>query len=151
MHIRRRFLCLFILLGFVIGVAQESSGAGPGHQSLKIGFVMQGSITDHGLNYVSNLGRLYLQAHLPDVQTTLVENLQEDAQSEHALEKMIIQGNHLLFSTSLGFLESAQRVAMRHPEVIVMQNGASGKLENMGGYAAYSYEPLYVVGMVAGR
>lgn len=67
------------------------------------------------------------------------------------MEKMIAQGNRLIFSTSYGYLEPAERVAKRHPDVIIMQTWRPSKVKNMGYYAAYQYEPMYAVGMVAGK
>jgi basic membrane protein A len=102
---------------------------------------MVGPVNDFGYNYSHNLGRLYLQSHLPNVQTTFAENIPENAEVERVMEKMIAAGNRLIFSTSFGYLEPAERVAKRHPEVVIMQTWRPGQPKNMGCYVACQYEP----------
>jgi len=118
---------------------------------LKIGFVLVGAANDAGYNYEHNQGRLFLQSHLPNVETSVVESVPESAEAGRVMEKMIAQGNRLIFSTSYGFLEPAERVAKNHPDTIFMQTWRPSKLKNMGCYAAYQFEPLYAVGIVAGK
>lgn len=144
----RQLAASFLLLIFV---AVQAPGADGADKPLKIGFVMVGPVSDYGYNYAHNLGRLYVQSHLPNVQTTVVENVPESAEAERVMEKLISQGHRLIFSTSYGYLEPAERVAKRHPEIIIMQTWRPSQLKNMGCYAAYQYEPLYAVGVVAGK
>ena len=120
-------------------------------ETLKIGVITVGPVADYGYNYCHNLARLYVQSHLPDVQTTLVEKVPESAEVERVMEKMIAQGNRLNFSTSYGYLEPAERVAKRHPDVIIMQTWRPSAIKNLGMFAAYKYQALYAVGVVVGR
>lgn len=122
-----------------------------GAKPLKIGFITVGPVSDYGYNYSHNLGRLYLQSHLAGVETTIVEKIPENGEAERVMEKLIANGNRLLFSTSYGYLELAERVAKRHPNVIIMQPWRPSSLKNMGMYAAHEYEPFYALGIVAGR
>jgi basic membrane protein A len=121
---------------------------------LKVGFIMVGSLNDLGWNYQHNLGRLYMQSKLKgQVETTAVENVPESGEVERVMEKMIAQGNKLIFATSYGYLEPALRVAARHPEIIIMQCGRpnTSLMKNVGTYFGNYYEPFYVAGLVAGR
>jgi basic membrane protein A and related proteins len=121
---------------------------------LKVGFIMVGPIADQGWNYAQEQGRLYLESMLHGrVETTMAERVPESAEVERVMEKMIAQGNRLIFATAYGYLEPAQRVAARHPEVIIMQCGRSNPVpaKNIGTYFINHYELAYVVGMVAGR
>lgn len=120
-------------------------------QPLKIGFVMVGPVTDCGYNQQHDAGRKYLESQIANVKTTVVEKIPESAEAERVMEKLIAQGNKLIFSTSYGYLEPAQRVARRHPDVKIMQTWRDAGMKNMGCYAAYQYQPLYVVGLVAGK
>ena len=149
MHMQRLITSLLILLSFALsGAAQSADKTG---KPLKVAFVLVGPVSDYGYNYAHNLGRLYLQSHLPNVETTVAEKVPESAEAERVMEKMIAQGNRLIFSTSYGYLEPAERVAKRHPEVIIMQTWRPSKQKNVGMYAAYQYQPLYAAGVVAGR
>jgi len=82
---------------------------------------MVGPVNDNGYNYAHNLGRLYLQANLKNVETTLAENIPENSEVERVMEKMIAKGNRLIFSTSYGYVEPAERLAKRHPNVVIIQ------------------------------
>jgi basic membrane protein A len=135
---------------FLFSVPIARSADQPG-KPLKIGFIMVGPVSDYGYNYAHDQARQYLKAHLPNVETTVAEAIPESGEVERVMEKMIAQGNRLIFSTSYGYLEPAQRVAKRHPDVTIMQTWRPAPEKNMGMYAAYQYEPLYAVGMVAGK
>lgn len=138
------FLLVLLLAGGGICADQPD-------KPFKIGFILVGPTSDYGYNHAHNLGRLYLQSHLPNVQTTLVEKVPESAEVERVMEKMIAQGNRLIFSTSYGYLEPAERVAKRHPEITIMQAWRPSRLKNIGCYAAEQYQPIYAVGVVAGK
>jgi len=151
MRIQVWLICLVILIGFASGVGRAGMCTEQSKEPFKIAFIMSGPVSDYGYNYAHNVGRLYLQSHLTNVETSMVENVPESAEVERVMEKLIAQGNRLLFCTSYGYLEPAEKVARRHPDVTIMQGFRSTSLKNMGGYAVDLYEPLYAVGMVAGK
>ena len=96
-------------------------------------------MSDWGWNYAHNQGRLYLESKMPNqIKTTIAENIPENSDAERVMEKMIAQGNRLIFTTSHGFLEPAEKVAARHPNVVFMQLGRSSSLKNIG-----AYYPMY--------
>lgn len=149
-------LAFCLALGLTLGPTEKpglAAPAGPTNTGapLKIGFVLVGPASDFGYNYSHDQGRQYLQAHVKNIETTVAERIPESAEAERVMEKLIAKGNKLIYSTSYGYLEPAQRVAKRHKDVIIMQTWRPGNLPNMGCYAAYQYQPLYVVGMVAGK
>jgi basic membrane protein A len=128
--------------------------AGAGDQPLKVGFIMDGPISDQVWNFAHNQGRLYLESNLHGrVQTNFVEKVPETAESERVMEKLIAQGNKLIFATSYGYLEPVLRVAARHPDVLFMYCGRCNPkpMKNVATYFARYHEPLYVAGVVAGR
>lgn len=126
-------------------------------QPLKIGFIMVGPVSDYGWNYAHDQGRKYIETQLKgQVQTTVAESIPESAEVERVMEKMIAQGNKLIFATSYGYLEPAVRVAKRHPDVTVMHCGRSTQnmMKNVGSYGidfADHFHASYVAGMIAGR
>jgi basic membrane protein A len=67
---------------------------------------------------------------------------------------MINRGAKILFATSYGHLQAAQKVAADHPDVVVVQQGnvISGKIApNIGTYFGTVYEPVYLAGIAAGK
>ena len=121
-------------------------------QPLKVGFVYVSSVSDLGWTMAHDQGRQYLEKTLGGrVQTTVAENIPETAQVERVVEKMIAQGNKLIFSTSYGYLEPVLRVAARHPDVIFMQCQRYSRAKNVGTYFASQQDPMYIAGFVAGK
>jgi basic membrane protein A len=124
----------------------------PGGEKLKVGFITVGPITDWGYNYAHNQARLYIDANASnDFQTTIAENVPESGEVERVMERMIADGNKLIFPTSYGYLEPALRVAAKHPDVIFMHCGGFKNSTNLGTYFAYIHEPMYLSGIAAGK
>lgn len=142
------FLALFSAsTPWPIALAAESNV-----QPLKIGFVTVGPVTDWGWNYAHDQGRIFLEKQMPGkVQTTVLEKIPESGEVERVMEKLIAQGNRLIFSTSYGYLEPALRVAKRHPEVVFMQSARPATASNLGSYVGSLYQTMYVSGIVAGK
>jgi basic membrane protein A len=131
-------------------VAQPSDAADS--QPLKVGFVYVSSVKDLGWSEAHDRGRQYLEKALGDrVRTTIAENIPETGEVERVVEKMISQGNKLIFSTSYGYLEPVLRVAARHPEVVFMQCQRHSSAKNVGTYFADQHDPMYTAGYVAGK
>jgi len=123
-------------------------------EPLKIGFILVGRGNDMGWNYAHNQGRLFLEkAMAGKVTTTVIENVPESAEVERVIEKLIAQGNKLIFTTSYGYLEPALRAAGRHSDVIVMQcqRSVPPSVKNVGTYDVRQFEPNYAAGIVAGK
>jgi basic membrane protein A len=133
------------------------AGAAIDKGPLKVGFIMVESVSDYGWNWAHDQGRLFMESKLPNqVKTSVAENVPESAEVERVMEKMIAQGNKLIFATSYGYLEPAWRVAARHPDVIIMHCGRPNPhpMKNIGSYGicfGNHYNPDYVAGVVAGR
>src|ERR1700722_3851564 len=131
-----------------ITTAGQARAEGP----LKIGFVYISSVSDLGWTQAHDEGRKFLEKTMNGraqrVQTTIAENVPETAQVERVVEKMIAQGNKLIFSTSYGYLEPVLRVAARHPDVIFMQCQRHSSAKNVGTYFASQQDPMYIAGFV---
>jgi basic membrane protein A and related proteins len=142
-----------LIAGLLLGVTCCLGTSAADEQSpLKVGFLCVGSVNDNGWNFAHNRGRLNLERSLgKKVQTTIAEKIPESAEAERVMEKMIAQGDKLIFSTSYGYLEPATRVAARHPDVTFMQVNRFAQEKNLGTYFSWQYQPMYVAGVVAGR
>jgi len=145
---------LVVSLVAALLVTGAKNFAATGSNPLKVGFITTGSINDFGFNYSHEQGRLYLQSALPNqVETSIVENIPENAEVERVMEKMVAQGTRLIFSTSYGFFDPALRVVARHPNVTILQCGreSPNPIKNFATYNARAYEAMYVAGIVAGK
>jgi basic membrane protein A and related proteins len=140
------------LLASLLSLSEPPASAS-GEQPLRVGFVMVGPVSDHGWNYAHDQGRRFLEAKMKEkVETTYAEKVPESAEAERVMEKMIAHGCKLIFSTSYGYLEPAQRVAGRHHDVVIMQcqRSVPPNSKNVGTYFVKQYEPFYVAGYISG-
>jgi basic membrane protein A and related proteins len=142
--LKKLILLAFVLLSFLPAFAED--------KPLKIGFLCVGPVADKGFNYAHDQGRLFVErSSAGKFLTTIAEKIPESAEAERVLEKMIAQGNKLIFTTSYGYLEPAERVAKRHRDVKFMQINRFDTAPNLGTYFSNQYQPMYLAGMVAGR
>jgi basic membrane lipoprotein Med (substrate-binding protein (PBP1-ABC) superfamily) len=152
MTCQQKHFTVLIVAIFSWLITISAYAADPQKKPLKVGFLAVGPISDLGFNYADNQGRLFLEKELHgQVETTIVEKIPESAEAERVLEKMIAQGNKLIFTVSYGFLEPALRVAARHPDVTFMQINRFQTAKNLGTFFSQQFEPMYLSGMVAGR
>jgi len=146
----------FLIVGLVLFLAICISvvRAEPPQHPLKVGFILVGPVNDMGWNNSHDQGRKYLESVMHgDVVTTVAEKIPENQEVERVMERMILQGNKIIFGTSYGYFEPAIKVAARHPDVHFLLCGRLIPLapKNVGSCFARYYEPLYVIGIVAGK
>ncbi len=124
--------------------------AGQALATTKVGFIYVGPRNDYGYNYAQDQGRLYLEQNTPGVETVSFENIPENADVERVMERMIRSGVTIVFPTSYGYLDSALKVAGRHPDVVFMHSGGFKLAPNLGTYFAGIDEAMYLGGITAG-
>ena len=108
MGVRVRLWVAALLLAWQVFFC-ESTHAEPIGQPLRVGFVMDGPVSDWSWNYAHEQGRLYAESKLSGkVATTVAENVPESSEAERVIEKMIAQGCKLIFTTSYGSTEKPE-------------------------------------------
>lgn len=135
--------------------ATSTSGpSAPGQGSAAVGFIFVGPKTDFGYNQAAYEGSQAVAAKFGDLKVLTQENVPEDDNAARVMEGMISRGAKIIFATSYGHLQAAQKVAAAHPEVAVVQQGnvISGTVApNIGTYFGTVYEPVYLAGIAAGK
>ena len=118
---------------------------------LKIGYVYVGPVGDFGWSYQHDQGRKAVEAALGGaVKTTLVEKVPEGPDSERVIRQLASSGHELIFTTSFGFMNPAERVAKQFPKVKFEQATGYKTLPNLAEYNARFYEGRAVCGTIAG-
>ena len=85
-------------------------------EKLKVAFVYVGPIGDHGWSYQHDQGRLAVEKHFGDkVETTYVESVPEGADAERVIRSLAQKGNDLIFTTSFGYMNPTNKVAIAFP------------------------------------
>jgi len=142
---KRLILLVSMLLGFLGG---QPAFAG----ALKIGFVYDGPIGDHGWTYQHDRGRLAIEKEFgSQVETMYVEKVAEGPDAERAITRLARQGANLIFTTSFGFMEPTLKVAKKFPKVMFEHATGYKQSENVATYSARFYEGRYVNGQIAAR
>jgi basic membrane protein A len=133
------------------GDKAASKDAGKG--TTTVGFIMVGPKDDFGYNQAVYDGSQIIKKDFPDIKVLTAENVPEDDTAAATMEQMISKGAKLIFATSYGHLDAAEKVAAKHPDVVVVQQGntITGDIPaNMGTYFGTVYEPMYLAGIAAG-
>ncbi len=130
----------------LIGAAALAS---PAQANDKIGFIYVGPAADYGYNTSMDLGRQYVEKHMPGVTTTAFELIPETAEVERVMERLIASGHKIIFATSYGYLDYAIKVGEKHPDVTILHAGGLKTSKNVGTYWADSDAGMYLAGVTA--
>ena len=139
------FLVRFAALA-MFGAAALST---PAKAEDKIGFIYVGPAADYGYNTSMDLGRKYVEKHMPGVTTTAFEIIPETAEVERVMERLIASGHKIIFATSYGYLDYAIKVGEKYPDVTILHAGGLKTSKNVGTYWADSDAGMYLAGVAA--
>jgi len=118
---------------------------------IKVAFVYVGPVGDAGWTTSHDAGRKYLIEKMPNVETTIMENVPEGADSERVITQLAEKGNKIIFTTSFGYMDPTINVAKKYPDVVFMHNSGYKTADNVGTYFGRMYQARYLSGIVAGK
>lgn len=121
-----------------------------------MGFIFVGPKSDFGYNQAAYEGSQAVAEAFPDLEVLTQENVPEDDNAYRVMQGMIERGAKILFATSYGHLQAAQKIATDYPDVAVVQQGnyIANPAEigpNIGTYFGTVFEPVYLAGIAAGK
>ncbi len=105
------------------GKCATAGATGPGTGGSSIGFIFVGPKDDVGYNQAAYTGAKEVEKACSDFKVLLAENVPEDDNASRVMEDMISKGAKIIFATSYGHLDPAKKVAAKHPDVIIAQQG----------------------------
>ncbi len=149
---RRVSLALGLALVLALAVsacATPVPPAPPEEGPIKAAFVYVGPIGDHGWTFAHDEGRLYLEDHVDNVETTYLESV-SDVDAEARIRDLAEAGNDVIFTTSFSFRDATAAVAPDYPDVIFENCSGFLTADNMGSYFGRMYQAKYLAGIVAG-
>ncbi len=163
---RRRFLQHASLMGmaFVLTACKRTLKPSPApinttaapvvnNELLKVGFVYPQPVGGYGWTYAHDLGRREMEANLEyKVKTTFVESVKENTtEAEQVIRQLAMDGNKLIFTASLGYINQTIQVAKDFPNTAFENCGGHIQSPNVGTYLGRFEEPRYLTGMIAGK
>ena len=130
----------------VLGGAGVARAAGP----VKAAWVYVGPVGDFGWSYQHDQGRKAVEAALGDkVKTSFVEKVAEGPDAERVI-RQLAGTNDIVFTTSFGFMNPAERVAKQMPKVKFEQATGYKTASNLAEYNSRFYQGRAIAGTLAG-
>jgi simple sugar transport system substrate-binding protein len=127
-------------------------GAAHAQDTLKVGFINVGPKNDGGWTEGHWTGAQQLQQELGDkVEITFIESVPEGQDAERAIEGLARAGNHLIFTTSFGFMDPTIKVAKKFPDVKFEHATGFKTAPNVTTYNARFYQGRYIIGQIAAK
>ncbi len=122
------------------------------NEPLKVGFVYLGTVDDYGWTYAHDLGRREMEATLQGkLRSTFVENVREGVDIQGVIRQLAMEGNKLIFTTSLLHMNATLKVASYYKNVFFEHCSGYKRAANVSTYFARFEEPRYLTGMIAGK
>lgn len=117
---------------------------------LHIAFVHDADPKNSAWTYAHDLGRMHLEEAFPDQLKTSVYIRADYANEETVIEKAIADGNRIIFTTSPVLYNASLKVAIRNPEVKILNCSMLASKGMIRTYSARMYEAKFLVGAIAG-
>lgn len=144
---RRSFLA-----GTATATAAMTLGGGAvrAAEPVKAAWVYVGPVGDFGWSYQHDQGRKAVEAALGDkVKTSFVEKVAEGPDSERVI-RQLAGSNDIVFTTSFGFMNPAERVAKQMPKIKFEQATGYKTASNLAEYNSRFYQGRAIAGTLAG-
>ncbi len=144
----------FLAIGFILGCERvPDSGkivSPPAPETLKVGMLLPGAITDEGWNALAHDGLKAIETEL-GAEIDYVESLTPSVW-EADFRAYAMDGYHLIFGHGYEYQEAAIAVAQDYPEIVFITSaGASGAVrENVAPIVFRLEQATYLLGMIAG-
>ena len=118
---------------------------------VKVGLVYFSPVFDTGWTFEHDKGRKKMEALLGDkVEAKIVENVAYGPDSLQVIRQLAADGNHLILTTSFGYMDQTLEAAELFPDVKFMHLDGYKRSDNMATYSLRYYEPSYLAGIAAG-
>lgn len=118
---------------------------------LKIGFVHARNPVDSGWTLAHDLGRIELEASMPDeVETYVVYDAPESVDAVDTIQSLVDKGMDVIFTTSEIFRKQTLRCALENPNIMFFNCSESRPYLHLSNYYGKTFEPKYLMGLLAG-
>lgn len=121
-----------------------------GPSSVKVAFLYNKEPRQSGWIYWHDLGRVNLENALGDQVRTTVCVCDDPANFESEIERMIKEGNELIFTTSPVMLSASMKASVKHPDAKILNCSLLASWKRVRSYYLRIYEAKFLIGMIAG-
>lgn len=120
-----------------------------GSQVLHIAFLFPRDPRGSGWSYNHEIGRRYLEDSFGSAITTSSYTCEVD-EAETVIEQAIADGCRMIFTTSPVYHTASMRMAVAHPEVIILNCSMNTAYKQLRTYYLRIYEAKFITGLIAG-
>ena len=121
-----------------------------GPSSVKVAFMYPREPSKSGWAYWHDLGRINLENELGDRVKTTVCVCEDPADYEGEIERLIAEGNSLIFTTSAVMLSASMKASVKHPDARILNCSLLASWQRVRSYYLRIYEVKFLLGMIAG-
>ena len=121
-----------------------------GPSKVKAAFMYTRKPSESGWTYWHDMGRINLENDLGDRVKTTVCVCEDPASYESEIERMIAEGNDLIFTTSPVMLAASMKASVKHPEARILNCSLLASWQRVRSYYLRIYEVKFLIGMIAG-
>lgn len=122
-----------------------------GTKKLKIAFISNKNPEISSWAYGHTLGRLYLEEQFGDkVETLQYNDVSQGEQLEQVLEEAVEKKCDIIFTATPEFLDGSIKVAVKYPNVKILNCSVDVNHQCIRTYYARLYEGKFLAGMIAG-
>ena len=121
-----------------------------GPNSVKVAFMYTRQPSQSGWTYWHDLGRVNLENAMGNRVKTTVCVCEDPATYESELERLIAEGNDLIFTTSPVLLSASMKASVKHPGARILNCSLLASWQRVRSYYLRIYEVKFLIGMIAG-
>ncbi len=121
-----------------------------GPSSVKVAFLYHRDPYQSGWTYWHDLGRLNLENEMGDRVKATVCVCPDAANFESEIERLIQEGNKLIFTTSPVMLAASMKASIKHPDARILNCSLLASWQRVRSYYLRIYEVKFLIGMIAG-
>ena len=121
-----------------------------GPSSVKVAFLYNREPAQSGWAYWHDLGRVNLENAMGERVKTTVCVCEDPANYEAEIERLIAEGNSLIFTTSPVMLSASMKASVKHPDARILNCSLLASWQRVRSYYVRVYEVKFLIGMIAG-
>lgn len=121
-----------------------------GPSSVKVAFIYNREPYQSGWAYWHDLGRINLENEMGERVKVTVCVCPEAEKYESEIERLIQEGNRLIFTTTPLMLSASMKASVKHPEAKILNCSMLASWQRVRSYYLRIYEVKFLIGMIAG-
>ena len=121
-----------------------------GPSVVKVAFLYAREPGQNGWTYWHDLGRINMENNMGDRVKTTICVCEDPTNYEEEIERLIAEGNNLIFTTTPLMLSASMKASVKHPDAKLLNCSLLASWQRVRSYYVRLYEVKFLIGMIAG-